>query len=98
MRALGRRASSDLDGFVKILADAESDEILESHDWRKIIDLISEAVVAMEYRASAEDIVEYPAHQPSQKLLRRPRLLQPKIERFIYKPYFVHFYIFVLNK
>ena len=29
MRALGRsRASSDLDGFVKILADAESDEIL----------------------------------------------------------------------
>ena len=32
MRALGRsRASSDLDGFVKILADAESDEILGIH-------------------------------------------------------------------
>ena len=58
MRALGRsRASSDLDGFVKILADSESDEILGIHMiGARCADLISEAVVAMEYRASAEDI------------------------------------------
>ena len=58
MRALGRsRASMDLDGFVKILADKSSDEILGVHMiGARCADLISEAVVAMEFRASAEDI------------------------------------------
>ena len=58
MRALGRsRASMDLDGFVKILADAQTDEILGVHMiGARCADLIAEAVVAMEYRASAEDI------------------------------------------
>lgn len=58
MRALGRsRASMDLDGFVKILADAKTDEILGVHMiGARCADLIAEAVVAMEYRASAEDI------------------------------------------
>ena len=57
-RALGRaRASGDLDGFVKILADKETDEILGVHIvGARAADLISEGVVAMEYRASAEDI------------------------------------------
>ncbi len=57
-RALGRsRASADLDGFVKILADADTDEILGVHMvGARCADLIAEAVVAMEYRASAEDI------------------------------------------
>ena len=58
MRALGRsRASMDLDGFVKILADNETDEILGVHMiGARCADLIAEAVVAMEFRASAEDI------------------------------------------
>ena len=58
MRALGRsRASMDLDGFVKILADQSTDEVLGIHMiGARCADLIAEAVVAMEFRASAEDI------------------------------------------
>jgi dihydrolipoamide dehydrogenase len=57
-KALGRaRASGDLDGFVKILADAKTDEVLGVHMiGARTADLIAEAVVAMEYKASAEDI------------------------------------------
>jgi len=57
-RALGRaRASGDLDGFVKVIADKETDEILGVHIiGARAADLIIEGVVAMEYRASAEDI------------------------------------------
>jgi dihydrolipoamide dehydrogenase len=56
--ALGRaRASDEKDGFVKVLADKTSDEILGIHMiGPRCADLIAEAVVAMEYRASAEDI------------------------------------------
>ena len=58
MRALGRaRASMDVDGFVKILADATTDEVLGVHMiGARCADLITEAVTAMEFRASAEDI------------------------------------------
>ena len=58
MRALGRsRASGDLDGFVKVLADKTTDEILGVHIvGARAADLIMEAAVAMEYRASAEDL------------------------------------------
>lgn len=58
MRALGRsRASGDTDGFVKILADKKTDEILGAHMiGARAADMIAELVVAMEYRASAEDI------------------------------------------
>ena len=57
-KALGRaRASGDLDGFVKILADAKTDEVLGIHMiGARCADLIAEAVTAMEFRASAEDI------------------------------------------
>ena len=57
-RASGRaRASMDLDGFIKVLTHKESDEILGVHMiGPRAADLISEAVVAMEYKASAEDI------------------------------------------
>lgn len=66
-RALGRaRASSDLDGFVKILADKETDEILGFHIvGARAADLIAEAVVAMEYRASAEDIARMSHAHPT---------------------------------
>lgn len=56
--ASGRgRAMGELDGFIKIIADAETDTVLGVH----IIgpgasELIAEAVLAMEFGASAEDI------------------------------------------
>ncbi|QMU66400.1 MAG: dihydrolipoyl dehydrogenase [Flavobacteriaceae bacterium] len=58
MRALGRsRASADIDGFVKIIADKKTDEILGVHMvGARAADLIMEAAVAMEYRAAAEDL------------------------------------------
>lgn len=57
-KALGRaRAGGDVDGFVKILADAKTDEVLGVHMiGARCADLIAEAVTAMEFRASAEDI------------------------------------------
>lgn len=57
-KALGRaRASMDTDGFVKVLADKVSDEILGVHIiGARAADMIAAAVVAMEYRASAEDV------------------------------------------
>ncbi len=57
-KASGRaKASMDTDGFVKVLADAETDEILGVHMiGPRAADMIAEAVVAMEFRASAEDI------------------------------------------
>ncbi len=57
-KASGRaRASMDTEGFIKVLADKTTDEILGVHMiGPRIADLIAEAVVAMEFRASAEDI------------------------------------------
>ncbi len=67
MRALGRaRASMDTDGFVKILADAETDEVLGVHMiGARAADLIAEAVTAMEFRASAEDIARMSHSHPT---------------------------------
>ncbi len=58
IKALGRaRASMDVLGLVKIIADKNTDEVLGVHMIApRAADLIMEAVVAMEYRASAEDI------------------------------------------
>ncbi|MGV6845914.1 MAG: dihydrolipoyl dehydrogenase [Lutibacter sp.] len=58
MRALGRsRASMDVDGQIKVLADAKTDEILGVHMiGARAADMIAEAVIAMEFRASSEDI------------------------------------------
>ncbi len=57
-KASGRaRAFNDTDGMVKVLADKNTDEILGVHMvGPRASDMIAEAVVAMEYRASAEDI------------------------------------------
>ena len=57
-KALGRaRASMDMDGLVKILADKNTDEILGVHIiGARAADMIAAGVVAMEYRASAEDV------------------------------------------
>jgi dihydrolipoamide dehydrogenase len=58
IKALGRaRASMDTQGVVKIIADATTDEVLGVHMVApRAADLIMEAVTAMEYRASAEDM------------------------------------------
>jgi dihydrolipoamide dehydrogenase len=65
--ASGRaRASMDTDGFVKVLVDAKSDEILGVHMiGPRVADMIAEAVVAMEFRASAEDIARMSHAHPT---------------------------------
>lgn len=67
MRALGRsRASGDTDGFVKIIADADTDEMLGFHMiGARAADLVAEAVVAMEFRASAEDLTRMSHAHPT---------------------------------
>ncbi len=57
-KASGRaRASMDTDGFIKVLADATTDEVLGVHMiGPRCADLIAEAVMAMEFKATAEDI------------------------------------------
>ena len=66
-KALGRaRVSMDTDGFVKVLADKDTDEILGIHMvGARAADLIAEAVVALEYRASAEDIARMSHAHPT---------------------------------
>ncbi|BAO56764.1 dihydrolipoyl dehydrogenase [Nonlabens marinus] len=67
MRALGRsRASGDTDGLIKILADKETDEVLGVHMvGARVADLIAEAVTAMEFRASSEDIARMSHAHPT---------------------------------
>ncbi|WP_298955899.1 MULTISPECIES: dihydrolipoyl dehydrogenase [unclassified Nonlabens] len=67
MRALGRsRASGDIDGLVKILADKTTDEVLGVHMiGARAADLIAEGVTAMEFRASAEDIARMSHAHPT---------------------------------
>ncbi|MDA8930310.1 dihydrolipoyl dehydrogenase [Bacteroidia bacterium] len=57
-RANGRAvAGMDTDGFVKIIADAETDEVLGAHMiGPRVADMITQIATAMEFRASAEDI------------------------------------------
>lgn len=66
-RALGRaRASMDTDGFVKVLADKKTDEILGMHIiGARAADLIAEGVTAMEFRASAEDLTRMSHAHPT---------------------------------
>jgi dihydrolipoamide dehydrogenase len=66
-RALGRaRASGDIDGFTKVIASKETDEILGVHILgARAADLITEGVVALEYRASAEDIARMSHPHPT---------------------------------
>jgi len=66
-KALGRaRAAHESEGVVKVLADKETDEILGVHMFgARAADMIAEAVVAMEYRASAEDIARMSHAHPT---------------------------------
>jgi dihydrolipoamide dehydrogenase len=66
-KASGRaRASMDTDGLIKVLAHKDTDEILGVHMiGPRCADLIAEAVVAMEFRASAEDIARISHAHPT---------------------------------
>jgi dihydrolipoamide dehydrogenase len=66
-KALGRaRASGDLDGLVKVLADKQTDEILGVHIiGARAADMIAAAVTAMEFRASAEDVARMSHAHPT---------------------------------
>lgn len=57
-KASGRaRASNESEGFIKVLTDAATDEILGVHMiGPRAADMIAEAVIAMEFKAAAEDI------------------------------------------
>ena len=60
------RALGDTTGMVKFLADATTDEILGVHMvGPQVSELISEAVVAMEFKASSEDIARICHAHPS---------------------------------
>jgi dihydrolipoamide dehydrogenase len=72
-RALGRE---EPDGFVKILADARTDRILGVHSIGSLAsELISEAVVAMEFGASSEDIARICHAHPSMSEVMREAAL-----------------------
>lgn len=66
-KPLGRaRAANESDGLVKVLADAKTDEILGVHMFgARVADMIAEAVVALEFRASAEDIARMSHAHPT---------------------------------
>ncbi len=66
-KASGRaRASMDTDGLVRVYAHKETDEILGVHMiGPRVADMIAEAVVAMEFRASAEDIARMSHAHPT---------------------------------
>ena len=57
-KALGRaRAGGELEGFVKVLAHRDTDEILGVHMiGPRCSDMIAQAVTAMEFRAAGEDV------------------------------------------
>ena len=66
-KASGRaRASEESDGFVKILSDATTDEVLGVHMiGPRCADMIAEAGLAIDFRASAEDLGMLPHAHPS---------------------------------
>ena len=72
-RALGMLAA---EGFVKVLADARTDEVLGVHIIAATAsDLIAEAAVAMEFKASAEDIARVCHPHPSMSEVMREAAL-----------------------
>jgi dihydrolipoamide dehydrogenase len=72
-RALGRE---EPEGFVKVLADARTDRILGVHSIGSLAsELIAEAVVAMEFGASSEDIARICHAHPSMSEVMREAAL-----------------------
>ena len=67
MKALGRsRASMDIEGMIKVISDAKTDEILGVHMvGARAADMIMEAVSLMEFRATAEDMARISHPHPT---------------------------------
>lgn len=64
------------DGFVKMIADAKTDELLGVHViGANASDLIAEAVVAMEFKAASEDIARICHPHPSMSEVMREAAL-----------------------
>ena len=86
-KASGRaRASMNTDGSVKLLADANTDEILGMHICGpRAADMIAEGVVAMEYRASAEDIARVSHAHPTYTEAIREAALEATGNRALHK-------------
>lgn len=60
------RMNNDTEGLIKVLADMETDEILGIHMiGPRASDMIGEATVAMEYKASTEDIARISHGHPT---------------------------------
>ena len=85
-KASGRaRASMDTDGVVKVLADKKTDEILGVHICGpRAADMIAEAVVAMEFRATAEDISRISHAHPTFSESTREAMLAATGDRAIH--------------
>lgn len=85
-RANGRAvAGMDLDGFVKILADKETDEVLGAHMiGPRVADMITEIALAMEFRASAEDIARVCHAHPTTSEVTKEAALAATEDRAIH--------------
>ena len=87
LRPVAVHASEESDGFIKVLSDKTTDEILGVHMiGPRAADMIAEAVVAMEYRASAEDIgmLVHP-HPTFTEAIKEAALVLLGIEQFIFR-------------
>lgn len=85
-KASGRaRASGDLDGLVRVYAHQDTDEILGVHMiGPRVADMIAEAVLAMEFRASAEDIARISHAHPTYTEVFREACLAATANRAIH--------------
>lgn len=85
-RANGRAvAGMDIDGFVKILADAETDEVLGAHMiGPRVADMITQIATAMEFRASAEDIARVCHAHPTTSEVTKEAALAATEDRAIH--------------
>ena len=86
-KPLGRaRAANESEGLVKVLADKKTDEILGVHMiGARVADMIAEAVVALEYRASAEDVARMSHAHPTFTEAFREACLDATDNRSIHK-------------
>ncbi len=85
-RASGRaRAGGDVDGIVKVLAAKDTDEILGVHlTGPRAADLVGEAVVAMAFRAAAEDVARTCHAHPTYAEALREAALAATADRAIH--------------
>ena len=86
MRAIARaRASMDTEGFIKVIAQKDTDEILGVHMFAaRAADLIMEAVALMEFKASAEDMARISHPHPTYSEAAREAALDATDKRALH--------------